>query len=76
MAVYTHEQRYHALEACLGVLDSVQRLMGRNWTMLEPKPGYESAWDNLEEQRRVIQEMMREERTSLDGLRLGERKHG
>lgn len=65
-------KRIRALEAATGVMEAVQRMLSRNFTLLTPRMGMEPTWDYLEEMRRTLQEMMAETKAELMD---GERRH-
>lgn len=62
MAKFHDQQRYNALHHCLTMLESHLRVMSASEMMLVPKPGYEAAWEDVQESCETIRQMMREAR--------------
>ena len=56
------QRRYQALNACLTVIEANIRAFSRNQGSLEPKKGYEDAWQEEQENAACIREMMQEVR--------------
>ena len=54
--------RRQALETCLTLLEAQTRIMSKDFILLAPRDGYETAWEELRETMEIIREMMREER--------------
>jgi len=65
-------KRIRALEAALGIMEAMERMLSTNFTLLTPRMGMEPVWDYLEEMRRALQEMMQENRALLNE---GQRRH-
>lgn len=53
-------RRYETLMECLTMIEAQVRRFSKNQTMMTPKPGYERAWNEENEKRAVIQQMIRE----------------
>ena len=62
MMTYQALRRYQALSACLTVIEANIRAFSRNQTALEPRKGYEAAWQEEKEHAACIREMMEEVR--------------
>lgn len=54
--------RRRALEMCLTLLEAQTRIMSRDFTLLAPREGYETAWEERREAMERVREMLREER--------------
>lgn len=54
--------RYTVLRDCLTLMEGHQRLLSKNDSKVEAKPGCEEAWKHTEESCEIIREMLREER--------------
>lgn len=54
--------RGRVLEMCLTLLEAQARIMSKDFTLLIPREGYETAWEELREAMDVVRGMMREER--------------
>jgi hypothetical protein len=58
-------RRLRALEAAVGIMEALQRLLSTGFTLLVPKEGMDTVWDYLEDMRRTLQEMMAEEKAQI-----------
>lgn len=64
MAGYT---RYGVLAEMLTIVEATQRRFSRNQTSIEAAEGYETAYEAEREKAEIIREMMREERSKMEG---------
>lgn len=58
-------RRLRALEAAVGIMETLQRLLSTGFTLLVPREGMDTVWDYLEDMRRTLQEMMAEEKAQI-----------
>lgn len=65
-------RRYTVLSECLTLMLALQRRMSRNENNLEPKPGYEKAFEEDGKRANVIRSMMQELRDEETTLRIKE----
>lgn len=56
------KRRYQALDACLTVIEANIRAFSRNQASLEPRDGYEAAFEAEKNNAACIREMMQEVR--------------